>query len=104
MNNKLHLYQQNRHGDEAFIIGNKTGLLYLKDVLIFLLHEETTQTSAIVNFYDSSNKEYELVIGLRDDEELKKLNLPFIYTDQVFYEQEQEYNNKIYSFYLGEEE
>ncbi|SDD40873.1 hypothetical protein SAMN05421663_11084 [Terribacillus halophilus] len=89
----LHVYAQHSHHHESFIVGNREGLVELRDLIDLALANNTS----VGGFFPSDDEGYSLYVGLVENEELfQSLEMP--YTEQFG-----EKNNNIYFVNLKED-
>lgn len=76
--NALHLYAQDSWHMEAFIVGNKEGLIALREAIDEALQSETGQAVAHVFPTDGEGYEAHIIrIGEEEEEKFHRLQLPY---------------------------
>lgn len=75
----LHLYAQSQWHDEAYLVGNRTGLVALRDAFTRLLDED--QTTATVLAYVNDGEGYDLIVHKVPRAVFDRLRKP--YTDPI---------------------
>lgn len=70
---KCHIYSQNSWHDEAYIVGNRTGLEKLRDAINLTLEKGNTKN----DFWPKDLEGYDVMISCVEDEVLDELELPY---------------------------
>lgn len=72
----IHIYGQYSNHDDAFIIGNKEGLIALSDALDMVSAEWNNDTIG-VDIFTCDGEGYKIIIKRANDEDMEQLMLPY---------------------------